>query len=359
MPTSSHLLRWSTEMLPERARFSALREEFARQSLALDVIDHSGGRPRIDVTYLPLGTVGVCGLVATPAEFIRHEHHLKNSSDQFGLNIIDTGPLQFANAGQERVYDAGSACLIDRGRPLRVFGPRGGSVRFVIVQASALKSLVAHPEDLLGRAVRPGPVLRLLDGYLRSLTSLEEPPSPGLASTIGVHLLDLMAATLGPTAEAANIVADRGVKAARLRAILEEVARRFSDPNFDLDIVARALGLSRRYVQKLLEETGKSFTEHLAERRLERAFAMLTDPRHLHLAIVDIAFAVGFGDVSHFNRMFRRRFAETPSGVRAASIKRERSDPRPNLSRHIGTRIRFGSSRVENRYDTTRNRLCP
>ena len=114
------------------------------------------------------------------------------------------------------------------------------------------------------------------------------------------------------------------MKAARLRAILAEVARRFSDPDFDLDNVAGALGLSRRYVQKLLDEgTGKSFTEHIAGRRLEHAFAMLTDPRHLHLGIIDIAFAVGFGDVSHFNRMFRRRFGETPSAVRAASIMRK------------------------------------
>jgi AraC-like DNA-binding protein len=332
MPTSSHLLRWSTEMLPERARFSTFREEFARLNLALDVIDHSGGRPRIDVTYLPLGAVGVCRLVATPAEFIRDKHHLKNSSDHFGLNIVETRPVQFAIAGQERVYDRGSACLIDRGRPLRVFGPRGSSVRFVIVQAAALKSLAAHPEDLSGRPVRPGPALRLLEGYLRSLASLGEPRSSELASTIGVHLLDLVAATLGPTAEAANIVTERGVKAARLQAILAEVAQRFSDPNFDLNNVAGALGMSRRYVQKLLEGTGKSFTEHLAECRLERAFAMLTDPRHLHLAIIDIAFGVGFGDVSHFNRTFRRRFGETPSGVRAASNMREQNSRTPHTA---------------------------
>jgi AraC-like DNA-binding protein len=164
-------------------------------------------------------------------------------------------------------------------------------------------------------------------------------------------------ATLGPTAEAANIVTDRGVKAARLQAILAEVGRRFSDPNFDLDNVAGALGISRRYVQKLLEGTGKSFTEHLAGYRLERAFAMLTDPHHLHLAIIDIAFGVGFGDVSHFNRMFRRRFGETPSGVRAAStMRRERSSAQ--LASHRDAHPP-GSSRVENRYGTIRNRLCP
>lgn len=156
MPMSSHLLRWSTEMLPERARLSTFREEFARLNLALDVMDHSGGRPRIDVTYLPLGAVGVCRFVATPVEFVRHKHHLRDSRDQFGLNIAEAGPLQFANAGQEHVYDAGSACLVDRGRPLRVFGPRGGRVKFVTVEAAALRSLVAQPEDLSGRPVRPG-----------------------------------------------------------------------------------------------------------------------------------------------------------------------------------------------------------
>ena len=82
--------------------------------------------------------------------------------------------------------------------------------------------------------------------------------------------------------------------------------------NFDLDKVAGTVGLSRRYVQELLEETGKSFTEHLAERRLQRAFAMLTDRRCLHLAIIDIAFASGFGDASHFNREYKSLFGVPP-----------------------------------------------
>ncbi|WP_143198457.1 AraC family transcriptional regulator [Bradyrhizobium sp. AS23.2] len=330
MPTSSPLVRWSTEILPESTRLSTFREEFAGLNLALDVIDHSGGRPRIDITYLPLGTVGVCSIITTPVEFIRHKHHLKDSREQFGLNIVEVGPVQFENAGQEHVYDAGSACLVDRGRLLRVFGPRGASVKFVTVQAAALRSLVARPDDLSGRPVRPGPALRLLRIYLRSLASFKEPPSSKLASTVAAHLLDLVAATLGPTAEAANIVAERGVKAAKLRAIFAEVSHRSSDPNFDLNNAAQALGMSRRYVQKLLEGTGKSFTEHLAGCRLERAFAMLTDPHHLHLAIIDIAFAVGFGDLSHFNRSFRRRFGETPSGVRAASIARQKCSCAPS-----------------------------
>jgi hypothetical protein len=37
---------------PERERFSAFREEFVRRVLAMDVIDHRGGCPRADLTYI-------------------------------------------------------------------------------------------------------------------------------------------------------------------------------------------------------------------------------------------------------------------------------------------------------------------
>jgi AraC-like DNA-binding protein len=324
-PAPSRLLRLSTEMLPERERFSALQEEFAQKILKMDLIDRGARCPRIEVAFMPLGAVAAGAVRCTSAEWVRHNHHLKDCSDDFRLDIVAKGPIQFSHAGEEGICDIGWAHLVDQGRPHRGFAPCDISVRNITVQAAALKALVAHPEDLAGRHVRPGPALRLLDGYLRALTSLEEPPSSELARIIGEHLLDLVAAALGPTAEAAEIVAKRGVKAARLRAILAEIAQRFSEPNFDLDNIAATLGLSRRYIQQLLQETGKSFTEHLAERRLEHSFAMLTDRRSLHLTIIDIALAAGFSDVSHFNRLFRQRFGETPSGVRVGAIATEQT----------------------------------
>ena len=72
--------------------------------------------------------------------------------------------------------------------------------------------------------------------------------------------------------------------------------------------------MSRRSVQRLLEETGKPFTEHVTEHRLQRAYVMLSDPAFLHLRIIDIALAAGFGDVSQFNRLFRRRVAKPTPG---------------------------------------------
>jgi transcriptional regulator GlxA family with amidase domain len=146
-----------------------------------------------------------------------------------------------------------------------------------------------------------------------------------LSRLIETHLLDLVAAAIGPGADARELVAGRGLKAARLRAALAEIARRYSDPGLDVDSLARKLGESRRNLQRLLEETGKSFTTHVAEHRMQRAYAMLTDPTYAHVRIIDIALTAGFSDVSHFNRVFRRRFGDTPSGVRASGPHRQPS----------------------------------
>ena len=49
---------------------------------------------------------------------------------------------------------------------------------------------------------------------------------------------------------------------------------------------------------------------------------MLTDPRRAGEKISAIALDAAFGDVSYFNRAFRRSYGETPSGVRVHAVGR-------------------------------------
>ena len=75
--------------------------------------------------------------------------------------------------------------------------------------------------------------------------------------------------------------------------------------------------LAVRYVQRLFEAEGTTFTEFVLARRLERAHRLLTDPRCTDRPVSMIAFEVGFGHVPYFNEAFRRRFGASPSDVRA------------------------------------------
>jgi AraC-like DNA-binding protein len=74
-----------------------------------------------------------------------------------------------------------------------------------------------------------------------------------------------------------------------------------------------------RYVQKLFEEAGETFTQYLIVQRLARASRLLTDPQLIDRTLTSIALEVGFGDLSYFNRAFRRQFGITPSDTRAVA----------------------------------------
>jgi AraC-like DNA-binding protein len=101
--------------------------------------------------------------------------------------------------------------------------------------------------------------------------------------------------------------------------LIHEIGNYLRDPKLAPQTVAARLGITPRYLRKLLEETGKSFSEHLLDKRLERAAALLRDPQRGSARIATIAYECGFGDLSYFNRAFRRRFGLTPSDMRAAS----------------------------------------
>jgi AraC-like DNA-binding protein len=110
-----------------------------------------------------------------------------------------------------------------------------------------------------------------------------------------------------------------GLRAARRAAILRGIERHSADPDLSALTIAKQLGITPRYVHLLLAETGKSFSHHVLERRLERAAALLRDPGRRHRKIADIAAEAGFADLSYFNRAFRRRYGTTPSRIRAAA----------------------------------------
>jgi AraC-like DNA-binding protein len=64
-------------------------------------------------------------------------------------------------------------------------------------------------------------------------------------------------------------------------------------------------------------------------KRLSRAVELLCEAGQRHRKIADIAFEVGFKDLSYFNPMFRRKYAGTPTELRQATGgTRERQRPR-------------------------------
>jgi AraC-like DNA-binding protein len=163
---------------------------------------------------------------------------------------------------------------------------------------------------------RDNPALQLMMRYAGVLNDDVALTTPELRRAVTVHIHDLAALVLGATRDATEIAKVRGVRAARLHAIKEEIIGNLSRPNLSADAIAASHGISPAYVRKLFDADGTTFTDFVLGQRLAQAHRMLSDPRLFDRKISAIAFEAGFGDVSYFNNAFRRRFGMTPSDVR-------------------------------------------
>lgn len=98
--------------------------------------------------------------------------------------------------------------------------------------------------------------------------------------------------------------------------ILLRIENDYADPELSPEGVAADLGISKRYLQALLANSGTSFVRELNAVRLDRASALLTDRRNTDLPVSEIAFRCGFLDPGYFTRQFRKRFNATPRAWR-------------------------------------------
>jgi AraC-like DNA-binding protein len=167
---------------------------------------------------------------------------------------------------------------------------------------------------------RGSATLSLLTNYLQVL--LRETIPLDTQTIVIAHIHELMAMTLGH--ESGNDLQLRKVslRAARMRAIKSDIAANLRNRQLTINAVAARHDISARYVRELFAEENTTFTDYVLDRRLEHAYQLLTNPRFADHNIGAIAFESGFGDVSHFNHTFRRRYQSTPTAARIAALKK-------------------------------------
>lgn len=102
----------------------------------------------------------------------------------------------------------------------------------------------------------------------------------------------------------------------RLMEILNYIQANYKDVT--LDGMAEHFHLSEPYISKYVKEkSGKTFSEHVTHIRLKRAKTLL---KNGSMTIENIADAVGYPNVEHFNRTFKKKFDMTPGQYRKQNI---------------------------------------
>lgn len=101
----------------------------------------------------------------------------------------------------------------------------------------------------------------------------------------------------------------------RLTAMLNYIQNNYQ--TVTLESVAEQFHLSEPYVSKYIKDkSGKTFGEHVAHIRMKRAKTLL---KNGNMTVENIAYAIGYQNVEHFNRTFKKNFDMTPIQYRNES----------------------------------------
>jgi AraC-like DNA-binding protein len=307
-------LRFSTDDFPEHKRIGAYREIYSRTIVKHDV-EPLGDQPfRFEADLRSLPGLGLASSFFSPCRRWHRAEHV--DSDDLLVGVSLRGGCVLQQRGREAVIGQGDAVLTSAAHPIDV--TIGAPSRHIALRLprAILEARIADLDAGMARRIPSNTeVLPLLISYVAAFRPTEL-TNPAICDLVVSHVHDLVALLLGATGDAHHLAQAGGARAARLAAVLREIERRSSDPGLSAITVALLLGVTPRYVHLLLEESGKSFTHHVLERRLDKAAALLRDSRSLHRKIADIATEAGFTDLSYFNRTFRRRYGATPSEIR-------------------------------------------
>jgi AraC-like DNA-binding protein len=303
-PAPMRFIRVCTDHWPERDRVAMFRDNVGRDRVTVEPLEDEPLRIDGSIVKLP----GL-GLVSVRRSAMRSD--FADGGDRLMINL--GGPALAMQACKEVVLERGDAIAFTGADVGRFTTSRSGRIATIEFPDGTLARLLR--DGGLRKIKREASALQLLRRYLNAIRTSELMRVDSLRPLAIAHIHDLAALALGANREAQEIATGRGVRAARREAIKSDILGRLETELTLGDLAARH-GLSPRYLRMLFEGEGTSFTEFVRDERLKRAHRMLLSPRFADRLISDIAYRVGFNDLSYFNRSFRRRFGCSPGEVR-------------------------------------------
>lgn len=250
------------------------------------------------------------------------------------LRCRKPAPRRASDLMMIQALEAGDACLVGADGTRDPFGadavllrPWGDGAMLAGTQRTRVVSLILPRHLITPRFIAPNALAasfglrehcagaKLLRAFLFTLAEQhrEFARGPNLILEVTGSLLAALAA-----AASAGAPAQRPeTKSLRYEAIQMFLSQNFADPTLSASSTARQLGISTRYIHKIMKQGNRSFQKELTALRLRSCQQALLDPQQNHRSISEMAFASGFRDLSQFNRHFRATFGITPNAMRA------------------------------------------
>jgi AraC-like DNA-binding protein len=239
--------------------------------------------------------------------------------DYFLVSLQTRGVGKISQDGRTAILHPGDMALYDTTRPYRLAFDRDmGEIVLRLPRAMLSERLVA-PERLTARTIRGNSGLgRIASAHVSEVFDGIGAIDARLQDRVSATVVDLIASA----ASEQLLGTETGTSSsalATLQRLLYFIEDHLTDHDLSRAMVATANGISPRYLNQLFEMHECGFREWVLRRRLECAKSDLGNPALAARTVSDIAYRLGFNDLSYFSRAFKAHFGESPRASRCSA----------------------------------------
>ncbi|CAG6397174.1 helix-turn-helix domain-containing protein [Streptomyces cocklensis] len=243
---------------------------------------------------------------------------------QVFVAVQGSGLTQAEQDGRMTELRVGDICFFETVRPFRTTYPGRFQQKIFAVPREMLGRGEADLCALTGRALRPsGGLPALLSPYLSRLADASESYSAAVGERLGATVADLLAATV---AEDLDEPSDDlpGAERVLLLRVQGHIRWHLADPALGPQAIARAHGISVRYLHRLFEGEGTTVSRWIRDLRLQECRRELATTVDVGADLGQIAHRWGFSGPSQLGKVFRASVGLSPTDwLRQERIRRD------------------------------------
>lgn len=308
--------RFSSLSFPPEKRLLAAQEIYAPMAnIALETLTLS---PMIETRLRLLPGISIAWAKTSPMRVHRKQQHIQDGNDDFSLLLNPSGQTAWSAAIEQR-----SEFRCSPGVGYQSFADRPGTLTFSSSQSQILNINISRAlfEPLIKTIENnPKPIIdqTMLNLLTRSAMDLLQETHTTSFNPLEQtnQLIDLASLAVGAHRDYEVHARKNGLKKVRMKAVKADINVHFYRGDLSLDWLAKRHGISSSYIRAMFEQEGTSFTDHLLNLRLEKAYISLCNPKNTALTITDIAYNTGFNNPSWFYRAFKQRYGLAPGEIR-------------------------------------------
>lgn len=309
---------FSTLDYPEYKQLGAWQEIMSDVYYSVEIKRALNRGLRGHITQYDIANVSITRFDADEQRVFRTQSRISRDPDDSYVFVAPVRKeLYFNHAGRSGFVKPGGYVLVRTSEFYELSCPDGFMNWTVKIPGEEMRRRILDVDDYCAcRFDNNLPMAHFARQHIRSVAATFGNINPPNAANLSGNLIDSISLVIKSEVDGTSGLRDSHSQYRLRRRIMEHIRQNLHDPGLSPMAVAEAIGISVSYLYKLFQSSNTTLGEYLSQQRLQVAYEMLATSAHTKLTVAEVAYSVGFRNVSHFSRVFQDRYHCSPSVVR-------------------------------------------